>query len=64
MFLKVLERRKGHKKHTYWALVEWFCTAKGSRRQPIVVHKLKSAKPGAIVMMAGNKRYPKIFVFE
>lgn len=34
------------------------------RRQPIAVHQLKSAKPGKSVMTAGNRRYPRIFVFE
>jgi transposase len=35
MFLKRLERRKGRKKHTYWALVESYRTAKGSRHRVV-----------------------------
>lgn len=35
MFLKRLERRKGRKKHTYWALVESIRTAKGSRHRVV-----------------------------
>ena len=35
MFLKRLERRKSGKKHTYWALVESYRTAKGSRHRVV-----------------------------
>jgi hypothetical protein len=35
MFLKRLERRKGRKRHTYWALVESFRMAKGSRHRVV-----------------------------
>ncbi len=35
MFLKRLERRKGGKKHTYWALVESIRTGKGSRHRVV-----------------------------
>jgi transposase len=35
MFLKRLERRKNGKEHTYWALVESFRTAKGSRHRVV-----------------------------
>jgi transposase len=35
MFLKRLERRKGRKKHTYWALVESYRTGKGSRHRVV-----------------------------
>ncbi len=35
MFLKRLERRKGRKKHTYWALVESYRTANGSRHRVV-----------------------------
>jgi transposase len=35
MFLKRLERRKNGKGHTYWALVESFRTAKGSRHRVV-----------------------------
>jgi transposase len=35
MFLKRLERRKNGKGHTYWALVESYRTAKGSRHRVI-----------------------------
>jgi transposase len=35
MFLKRLERRKNGKAHTYWALVESFRTAKGSRHRVV-----------------------------
>ncbi len=44
MFLKRLERRKGRKKHTYWALVESIRTAKGSRHR--VVAYLGDLKKG------------------
>ena len=33
MFLKRLDRRKNGKKHTYWALVESYRTARGSRHR-------------------------------
>ncbi len=35
MFLKRLERRKGRKVHTYWALVESIRTAQGSRHRVV-----------------------------
>ncbi len=35
MFLKRLDRRKGRKKHTYWALVESYRTGKGSRHRVV-----------------------------
>jgi transposase len=35
MFLKRLERRKSGKKHTYWALVESYRTARGSRHRVV-----------------------------
>ena len=35
MFLKRLERRKGRKSHTYWALVESIRTARGSRHRVV-----------------------------
>ena len=35
MFLKRLERRKGRKSHTYWALVESIRTARGSRHRAV-----------------------------
>ena len=35
MFVKRLERRKGRKKHTYWALVESYRTGKGSRHRVV-----------------------------
>lgn len=44
MFLKRLERRKGRKRHTYWALVESIRTERGSRHR--VVAYLGSLKKG------------------
>jgi len=35
MFLKRLDRRKNGKKHTYWALVESYRTARGSRHRVV-----------------------------
>jgi transposase len=35
MFIKRLERRKGRKQHTYWALAESIRTAKGSRHRVV-----------------------------
>jgi transposase len=35
MFLRRCERRKGRKRHTYWALVESVRTARGSRQQVV-----------------------------
>jgi transposase len=35
MFLRRCERRKGGKKHTYWALVESYRTAQGSRQRVV-----------------------------
>jgi transposase len=43
MFLRRCERRKGAKKHTYWALVESYRTAKGSRQR--VIAYLGELKP-------------------
>ncbi len=37
MFLRRCERQKNGKKHTYWALVESYRTARGSR-QRVVAH--------------------------
>ena len=37
MFLRRCERKKNGKRHTYWALVESYRTAKGSR-QRVVAH--------------------------
>lgn len=44
MFLRRCERRKNGKQHTYWALVESYRTAKGSR-QRVVAH-LGELRPG------------------
>lgn len=44
MFLKRLERRKGRKRHTYWALVESIRTGRGSRHR--VVAYLGNLKKG------------------
>jgi hypothetical protein len=35
MFLRRCQRRKNGKKHTYWALVESYRTAKGSRQRVV-----------------------------
>jgi hypothetical protein len=35
MFLRRFERRKNGKPHTYWALVESYRTAKGSRQRVV-----------------------------
>jgi hypothetical protein len=35
MFLRRCERRKGRKRHTYWALVESVRTARGSRQRVV-----------------------------
>lgn len=35
MFLRRYERRKNGKPHTYWALVESYRTAKGSRQRVV-----------------------------
>jgi len=43
MFLRRCERRKNGKQHTYWALVESYRTAKGSRQR--VVAYLGELKP-------------------
>ena len=44
MFLRRFERRKNGKPHSYWALVESFRTAKGSRQR--VVAYLGELAPG------------------
>jgi transposase len=44
MFVRRCERRKNGKQHTYWALVESYRTAKGSRQR--VVAYLGELKPG------------------
>lgn len=43
MFLRRCERRKNGKRHTYWALVESYRTARGSRQR--VVAYLGELKP-------------------
>jgi hypothetical protein len=35
MFLRRFQRRKNGKPHTYWALVESYRTAKGSRQRVV-----------------------------
>jgi len=44
MFLRRFERRKNGKPHSYWALVEAYRTAKGSRQR--VVAYLGELSPG------------------
>jgi hypothetical protein len=46
MFLRRYERRKNGKKHAYWALVESYRTAKGSRQR--VIAYLGELKPSEL----------------
>jgi len=52
MFLRRYERRKSGKRHTYWALVEAYRTARGSRQRVVAYlgELKKSAQNGWAVL--------------
>lgn len=71
MFLRRCERRKSGKRHTYWALVESYRTAKGSRQR--VVAYLGELKPteqdgwaqlGAHLDGDTQRRRPQLSLFD
>lgn len=71
MFLRRCERRKNGKRHTYWALVESYRTAKGSR-QRVVAHlgelaageKAGWAKLGRHLDGKAAMRRPQLSLFD
>jgi len=65
MFLRRFERRKNGKPHTYWALVEAYRTAKGSRQRVVaylgdgprtVLDELSQLKSGDVTLHARSPR--------
>ena len=59
MFLKRLERRKNGKGHTYWAMVESFRTAKGSRHLVVAyLGELKKSEPNGWVPLSRRLERP------
>jgi transposase len=71
MFLRRFERRKNGKPHTYWALVESYRTAKGSRQRVVAyLGELTAgeqngwAKLGSHLNGEAKRRRPQITLFD
>ena len=71
MFLRRCERRKNGKRHTYWALVESFRTARGSRQRVVAyLGELKPseesgwAKLGAHLEGQDRRQRPQLSLFD
>ena len=71
MFLRRCERRKNGKRHTYWALVESFRTARGSRQRVVAyLGELKPseengwAKFGAHLAGKDRPQQPQLSLFD
>lgn len=71
MFLRRFERRKNGKPHTYWALVESYRMAKGSRQRVVAyLGELSSdeqdgwAKLGSHLGGEGNAQRPQLSLFD
>jgi hypothetical protein len=71
MFLRRCERRKNGKQHTYWALVESYRTAKGSRQRVVAyLGELKPseqdgwAKLGSHLEEREQSRRPQLSLFD
>lgn len=71
MFLRRCERRKNGKRHTYWALVESYRTAKGSRQRVVAyLGELKRseqdgwAKLGAHLEKGQKSQRPQLSLFD
>ncbi len=71
MFLRRCERRKNGKQHTYWALVESYRTAKGSRQRVVAyLGELKPseqdgwAKLGSHLEGRDKSRRPQLSLFD
>ena len=71
MFLRRYERRKNGKPHTYWALVESYRTAKGSRQRVVAyLGELTAdeqdgwAKLGAHLNGQAPTRRPQLSLFD
>ena len=71
MFLRRCERSKNGKRHTYWALVESYRTARGSRQRVVAyLGELKPseengwAKLGAHLERKDRKQQPQLSLFD
>ena len=71
MFLRRFERRKSGKPHSYWALVESYRTAKGSRQRVVAyLGDLSAAeqdgwaKLGSHLNCEGKTRRPQLTLFD
>jgi transposase len=68
MFLKRLDRRKNGKKHTYWALVESYRTARGSRHRVVAyLGELKKSERNGWVQLGrrlDKKERPSPTLFD
>ena len=71
MFLRRFERRKNGKPHSYWALVESYRTAKGSRQRVVAYHGELTAgeedgwaKLGSHLGGKANPRRPQLALFD
>jgi hypothetical protein len=71
MFLRRCERRKNGKRHTYWALVESYRTARGSRQRVVAyLGELKPAEEngwarlGAHLEGKDRKQQPQLSLFD
>src|SRR5206468_4104065 len=71
MFLRRFERRKNGKPHSYWALVESYRTAKGSRQRVVAyLGELTAgeqdgwAKLGSHLGGKANPRWPQLTLFD
>ena len=71
MFLRRFERRKNGKPHSYWALVESYRTAKGSRQRVVAyLGELKAAeqhgwaKLGSHLSGEATARRPQLSLFD
>ena len=71
MFLRRCDRRKNGKQHSYWALVESYRTAKGSRQRVVAYlgdlkpsEKAGWAKLGSHLKGANRSRRPQLSLFD
>lgn len=61
MFLRRCERRKNGKRHSYWALVESYRTAKGSRQRVVAyLGELKSSERDGWMKLGAHLKGPQL----
>ena len=61
MFLRRCERRKNGKRHSYWALVESYRTAKGSRQRVVAyLGELKSSERDGWMKLGAHLKGPEL----